>query len=138
MKPVNSRELFSKYCEPSEFARIIEKDTVIEMWRDVIKEFKDDIAIEDNGNKYSYAQLDQDMAEYRGVLASKGLKKGDRIGVFARNSYDLVKMFLAGVTFGLTVAILPAHLDEKTVFGCSMMFGLAALQTLNLSSISGI
>ena len=127
MKPVNSRELFSKYCEPSEFARIIEKDTVVEMWRDVIKEFKDDTAIEDNGNKYSYAQLDIDMAEFRGVLASKGLKKGDRIGVFAKNSYDLIKMYLAGVTFGLVVAILPAHLDEKTVYGCSMMFGLKAI-----------
>ena len=48
MKPVNSRELFSKYCDPEEFKRIIEKDTVVDMWRDVAKEFKDDIAIEDN------------------------------------------------------------------------------------------
>ena len=127
MKQVNSRELFSHYCDPEEFKRIIEKDTVVEMWRDVIAEFKDDIAIEDNGNQYTYAQLDSDMAEYRGVLVSKGLKKGDRIGVFAKNSYDLVKMYLAGVTLGLVVAILPAHLDDKNVYGCSMMFGLKAI-----------
>ena len=112
MKVENSRELFSKYCNPEEFVRIVEKDTVVEMWRDVIKEFKDDVAIEDLGNKYTYAQLDQDMAEYRGVLAAKGLKKGDRIGVFAKNSYDLVKMYLAGVTLGLVVAILPGHFDR--------------------------
>ena len=127
MKQVNSREIFSHYCDPEEFKRIIEKDTVVEMWRDVIAEFKDDIAIEDNGNQYTYAQLDSDMAEYRGALAAKGLKKGDRIGVFAKNSYDLVKMYLAGVTLGLVVAILPAHLDDKTVYGCSMMFGLKAI-----------
>ena len=127
MKQVNSRELFSHYCDPEEFKRIIEKDTVVEMWRDVIAEFKDEIAIEDNGNQYTYAQLDSDMAEYRGALVSKGLKKGDRIGVFAKNSYDLVKMYLAGVTLGLVVAILPGHLDDKTVYGCSMMFGLKAI-----------
>ena len=124
---MDSRELFSKYCEPSEFARIVEKDTVVEMWESVVKEFKDDIAIEDNGNKYSYAQLDKDMSEYRGVFASKNLSKGDYIGVFAKNSYELVKMYLAGVTYGLAVAILPAHLDEKTLYGCSMMFSLKAI-----------
>ena len=127
MKQVNSREIFSHYCDPEEFKKIIYKDTAVEMWRDVIKEFKDDVAIEDLGNQYTYAKLDQDMAEYRGVLAAKGLKKGDRIGVFARNSYDLVKMYMAGVTLGLVVAILPGHLDEKTVYGCSLMFGLKAI-----------
>ena len=36
-------------------------------------------------------------------------------------------MYLAGVTGGYCVAMLPPHLDDKTLFGVSMMFGLSAL-----------
>ena len=127
MKFENSREVFSRYCEPEEFKKIVEMDNVVQMWERSSKEFKELTAIVDNGVNYTYEKLDEDMALYRGALKDLGLTKGDRIGVFARNSYDLIKAYLAGVTFGLTVAIIPAHLDEKTLFGVSMMFGLKAI-----------
>ena len=124
---MDSREYFAKFTDPVTFSKIIERDTVVEMWENVIKEYVDDVAIVDDGVSYTFSKLDKDMSSYRGVLAEQGLVKGDRIGVYAKNSYDLVKMYLAGVTSGLCVAILPAHLDEKTLFGVSMMFGLKAL-----------
>ena len=127
MNKVITREAFSKYTDPKEFERIVEMDTVSEMWEKVSKEFANNVAIVDNGNQYTYAKLEEDMSLFRGFLEEKGLKKGDRIGVFARNSYELVMMYLASVTNGLCAAILPAHLDDKSLFGVSMMFGLKAL-----------
>ena len=127
MKSLDSRELFSHYTDPEEFKRIVEMDSVSEMWLKVSKEFANNIAIVDNGVEYSFAKLDEDMSYFRGVLASKGFKKGDRVGVLARNSYELVMMYLASVTYGLCAAILPAHLDDKTIFGVSMKFGLSGL-----------
>ena len=124
---MESRELFAKYANPEEFKRVIEKDTVIEMWESVRVEFADLTAIEDNGNQYSYRKLDEDMAFFRGKLSASGIKKGDRVGLFARNSYDFVRMYMAIVTLGACAAILPAHLDEKTVFGVSLKFGLKGL-----------
>lgn len=121
------RELFRPYTEPSEFERIKEYDNAVLMWQDVIANFKDDLAIVDNGNEYKYSDIDNDISYYREVLKRNGLEKGDRVGVFAKNSYDLVKMYLAIITYGCCAAILPAHLDEKTVFGVTQMFGLKAL-----------
>ena len=122
-----NREYFAKFVDAEQFARIQEKDTVVEMWESVRKEFADLVAIVDDGKSYTYAELDKDAAEFRGVLKGLGLSKGDRVGVFAKNSYDLVKMYLAAITGGYCVAVLPAHLDDKTLFGVSMMFGLKAL-----------
>lgn len=124
---MDSREFFRKYANPEEFDRIVEMDTVVEMWERCRKDYPDRIAIEDNGQQYTYAQLDKDIASFRGVLVTNGLVKGTRIGVFARNSYDLVKMFLAIVTLGACAAILPAHLDERTIYGVSLKFGLRGL-----------
>ena len=126
-KMMDSREFFKKYANPDEFERVVEMDTVVEMWERCRKEYPNLIAIEDNGLQYTYQKLDQDMASFRGALAAKGIKKGDRVGVFARNSYDLVKMYLAVVTLGACAAILPAHLDEKTIYGVSLKFALKGL-----------
>ena len=127
MKELDVREIFSRYTDKETFERIVEMDSVSEMWLKVSKEFKDNVAIIDNGNQFTFGKLEEDMSLFRGALAAKGLKKGDRVGVLARNSYELVMMFMASVTNGLCAAILPAHLDDKTVFGVSMMFGLKAL-----------
>lgn len=124
---MDSREFFRKYANPEEFERVVEMNTVAEMWERCRKEYADHIAIEDNGQQYTYAELDKDVASFRGVLVANGLIKGTRVGVFAKNSYDLVKMYLAVVTLGGCAAILPAHLDDKTVFGVSLKFGLKGL-----------
>ncbi len=127
MKFENSRQFFAKYCDPKEFKRIIEKDTVVQMWESCRREFKDLPAIIDNGVTHTYSELDEDISYYRSIYKNAGLVKGARVGVFARNSYDLIKAYLAGVTYGLCVAILPAHLDEKTLFGVSKMFNLRGI-----------
>ncbi len=123
---LETRELFRKYHNPEEFERLVELDTIPEMWAKVTKEFSDQEALVD-GKTYTYKELEEAIGLYRKVLLDNGIKQGDHVGVFAKNSFDLVKMYLAITTFGGVAAILPAHLDEKSLYGVSMMFNLKAL-----------
>ena len=123
----DTRKIFAKYASKETMDRIVEYDTVASMWEDKKKEFATDVAIDYDGVKYTYAQLDADVSYFRTVLKDAGLKHGDRVGLLSQNSYDFVVGYLAAVTSGLTVAVLPAHLDEMTVFGCTMKFALKGI-----------
>ena len=73
------------------------------------------------------AELEKDAAAFRTVLRKAGLKKGDKVALFLPNSYNFVKALIAVTTSGMTAAVLPAQLDDKSVFGCCMKFGVRAL-----------
>ena len=120
-----TRELFRKYTDPDTFSRIVEFGTVSEMWEHCLAEWPDNIAISDNGNTYSFAKLEEDAAGFRTLLGD--CPEGTRVAIFAANSYDFVKAYLAVVTMGCTAAIFPAHLPAEAVFGCCMMFGISKL-----------
>lgn len=119
--------MFEKYTDAQTFARIREYDSVTAMWQDKVAEFGGVVAIEDAGERYTYARIDEEVVSLRGVLLAKGIKKGDCVGVFAPNSFAFVRAYLAVVTAGAVAVLLPPHLDETTVFGCSLKFSLKAL-----------
>ncbi len=120
-----SREVFRKYTDADQFARIVEMDTVSEMWTRCFADYAEAPAIVDGGVSRSYAELERDAAGFRTLLDRAGA--GERVALFAANSYDFVKAYLAVVTSGRTAVIYPAHLDAGAVFGCCMMFGVSAL-----------
>ena len=120
----DTRGIFAKYASKETMDRIVEYDTVAAMWADKAKEFAAEIAIDYDGVKHTFAELDKDVSLFRTVIKNAGLVHGDRVGLLSQNSYDFVVGYLAAVTSGLTVAVLPAHLDEMTVFGCTMKFNL--------------
>ena len=120
-----TRELFRKYTDPETFARIVEYGTVAEMWEHCLAAYADAPAIVDDGQTRTFAQLERDAAGFRTLLA--GCPAGGRVAIFAANSYDLVKAYLAVVTSGRTAAIFPAHLPAEAVLGAGMMFGISAL-----------
>ena len=124
-----TKDFFAKYASRETFEKIIDFSDVVSMWKHSLENFGSNVAIVDNGVEYTYTQLEQDMAIFRTVLKKYGLKKGDRVGILIRNSYDFVKAYLASVTYGLCVAILPTHLNEMAVFGCSSAFSLKAIIT---------
>ena len=121
-----SREIFRRYTDAETFDKIVEMESVSELWARCIKEFPQQTAIEDNGVSYTYEQLDRDAALLRSLL-KKETAAPRRIGIFAPNSYDFVKAFLAAATFGACAVILPAQLDETSVFGCCMKYGIDTL-----------
>lgn len=119
------KEIFRQYTDEQTFERIKEFTTVSAMWEHCAHEFKDAPAIVDEGKTRSYAELDADVAGFRTLLGDCPV--GTRVAIFAANSYDFVKAYLAVVTSGATAAIFPAHLPAEAVFGCCMMFGIKKL-----------
>ena len=122
---MNTKEYFRPFTAPEEFERIIEKETVTEMWRDCVRDYADREAIVYRESSCTFAQLEQAAAAFRAVLLRN--VDGGRVGIFCANSTDFVKAFLAVTTLGMTAVILPAHLDAHSVFGCCMLYKLNAL-----------
>ena len=121
-----SKEIFKQYTDPEQFARIVDKDSVSEMWRDSVTAYPDVVAIEDDGKRYTYADIEADVSRLRTIIKSDD-DKSLRVGVYCPNSYDFVRAFLAVTTLGYTAVILPAQLDNMTVFGCTMKYALDAI-----------
>ena len=121
-------DLYRKYTGDATFNRIKQFDTMAEMWEERSREYSDLTAVTDDGKNYTFAQLAEDVARFRTVLKNNGAEKCT-VALLMPNSYDLVKAYLAVVTLGCTAAVLPAHLDEKAVFGTSRMFGYNILVT---------
>ncbi len=122
-----SREPFRKYTDPETFEKIVDYPTVAAMWQHSVAAYKDLPAILDDGRAFTYEDLDRDAAVLRAVLRKNGLEKGDRVGIYAANSYEFVKAYLAVVTAGMTAMILPIQLDETSLFGCTMKYALKAV-----------
>lgn len=121
-----SREIFRKYTNTETFEKIVEMESVSEMWARCIRDYPMQPAIVDNGASYTYEQLDQDISCFRTLLRKQD-GSGGRIGIFVPNSYEFVKAFLAAVTLGSCAVILPPQLDEMSVFGCCMKYGIEML-----------
>ena len=118
---------FAKYSDAEEYAKIVDYSSVTEMWQYCTATYANDVAIVDAGREFTFAGLEADVAAFRAVLLENGVKQGDNVGVFAPNCAEFAKAFLAITTLGAVAVLLPPHLDEMTVFGCSMKFALNAL-----------
>ncbi len=122
----NTAELFRKYTDEVSFSKIVDYDCVSKMWEKSVATYKDSVAIVDE-KPITYEELEREVAFFRGLLVQKGVKKGSFVGVFAPNSAFFVKAYLAITTLGACAVLLPVHLDEATVYGCSMKFNLSVL-----------
>ena len=60
----------------------------------------DDIAVVDEGRRTTYAQLKQDIKRYRNHLYALGIRQGDRVGIFARNSAEFIFAYFATTSLG--------------------------------------
>lgn len=124
---INTADKYKKYTDEETFNKIVEYPSISSMWKNCLKEYSDLAAIEDNGSSYTYKDIEKSAAKMRAKILdiTKGEKR--RIAILAPNSYSFVAGFIAIVTTGCAAIILPAHLDERSVFGCCMKYGAAAL-----------
>lgn len=123
----NTRDIFAGYTSEETFRNIIEFKTIGQMWNRCITEFGDREAICDDGKTYTFAQTQEAVAGFRTLIARAHPGKEKRVGIYAQNSFDFVKAFLAVTTLGYTAVILPPQLDEGTLFGCCMKFSIGTL-----------
>lgn len=119
---ITNREIWRKFNSPEEFDRLVYFDSVGEMWMKCVKEYADKTAIEDNGNKYTYKELEEHASHLRPLFG-----EGKRVALLCPNSYDFVKAYLAIVTSGGTAVILPPQLPPEAVYGCCMKLGADTL-----------
>ncbi len=59
-----------------------------------------DIAIVDEGRQITYAQLKEGIKKYRNRLYEIGIRQGDRVGIFSRNSAEFVFAYFATSSLG--------------------------------------
>ena len=119
--------VFAKYTDEKTLQRIKCFDSINELWETSVKEFKDEVALQDKDRQWKYGELDQKVAQFRVILKENGLNKGDFVGVFAPNTLEWVKAYLAIETLGCVAVLLPPHLPEQALFGCSMKFNMKAI-----------
>ena len=122
-----NREIFGKYADEKTLDQIVSFDCLGAMWADRAVKYANNVAISDNGSTLTFAELDSAVCSMRAALAEAGVKKGDNVGVLIPNSAAFAKVYLAITSLGAVAVLLPPHLDEMTVFGCSMKFRLNAL-----------
>ncbi|MBP5231137.1 MAG: acyl--CoA ligase, partial [Clostridia bacterium] len=127
MTVFETRERFRKYTTDETFDRIVEYPSLSARWKTCADAYADREAVVDDGHARTFAELERDAASYRTVLRKAGLQRGDRVAMLLPNCYDFAKVLIAVTTLGMTACVLPAHLDEKAVFGCCMKFGAKAL-----------
>ena len=119
--------VFTKYTSEENIKRIKCFDSIKDLWEASVKEFSSLPVLADNARSFTYKQLDDEVSKFRAVLSEKGVKQGDFVGVFAPNTIEWVKAYLALETLGAVAVLLPPHLPEQALFGCGMKFGMKAI-----------
>ena len=119
-------EKFKRYTDEETFSKIVSFPNITAMWEDRVATYGDRVAIVD-GEEYSYSRLNADVSAFRTVLKENGAVPGSLIGILCPNSYGFVKAYLAATTFGVPAVLMPAHLDEMSVFGIASKFGMKAV-----------
>ena len=61
---------------------------------------ENDIAIVDEGRQITYSQLKQGIKKYRNRLYELGIRQGDRVGIFSRNSAEFIFAYFATTSLG--------------------------------------
>ena len=102
-------------------------DTICDLWNESVQNYTDDLALADLTRQFTYAQLDREVSKFRAILKQNGLNKGDFVGVFAPNSIEWAKAYLAIETLGCVAVLLPPHLPGQALFGCGMKFDMKAI-----------
>ena len=116
---MSTKKDFEKYTKKEEFEKIVELKTINELWENSVREYKDLIAIQYDGQSYTYEKLDEEIKRFRTVIKNS-LKETDSkyIGIKIVNSFNFVKAYLSVVTMGYVAVVLSPDLTDDEI--CSM------------------
>ena len=79
---------------------------------------KSSIAIEYQGRHVSYGQLLDRVHRATSMLASKGLRRGDRVALLSRNRPEYLEIELAAANLGVMTACLNWRLSQRELSYC--------------------
>ena len=72
-----------------------------------------DIAVVDEGRRTTYAQLKQKISRYRNHLYALGIRTGDRVAIFSRNSAEFIFTYFATTSLGAIAVPINFQLSPR-------------------------
>ncbi len=76
---------------------------------------KNNIAIVEGENRISYGELQQIVSQYGDYLYGIGVRKGEHVGIFARNSAAFVYAYMAIVSLGAVAVPINFQLSSREI-----------------------
>ena len=122
-------KIFGEFTDLEEARQLKDFTNVGAMLKFGFDNYKDEVAIVDQNRNYTYNHLNINTGYIRYKLNKMGVKFGDNVGIFFANSIEFVEAALAVMSLGCVAVVLPYHLDDKTIYGCSLKFNLKAIIT---------
>lgn len=117
-------KIFGQYTDLDDVGKLKEYTNIGAMLQGSINDYGDLVAAVDRGQSYTYNQIGINTGYIRYQLHQMGIHPGDHVGILFPNSIELLETALAIMSYGCVVVVLPYHLDEKTIYGCSLKFNL--------------
>ena len=122
-----TREDFRHFTDNETFERIGNVETIVEFLESIHK-FGDAPCIgKPDGSVATFNELYTDVLKVCGVLNKKGVERRTNVGLVCGNNYSFAVASLGIMAYGCVATLLPAHLDDKTLFGCSKKYDLTAV-----------
>ena len=72
-----------------------------------------DIAVVDEGRRTTYAELKQQIKRYRNHLYALGIRTGDRVAIFSRNSAEFIFTYFATTSLGALAVPINFQLSPR-------------------------
>jgi len=90
--------------EASRLVRRASCSTVATSFAQQVRLNPDAVAVEDAVRSYSYAELDERVRRLAGVLAGRGVSRGDRVAILSENRIEYLEAQLAAARLGAIAA----------------------------------
>jgi fatty-acyl-CoA synthase len=94
------------------------RSTVGELFRHRAKALRERIALVDGARELTYGELDHRTDRLAGALLARGVARGDRVALLARNCAEYVEVELACAKIGAIVAALNWRLADRELVHC--------------------
>lgn len=110
-----------------DFIRLSYLPTIPQLLEKIEADYADMPAVTENKITTTYKQLAENVGKRRAFINSLGLPKGSTISILERNSQNAIELYLAVMSAGYVVNMLPAQLAGKALFGSLKKFNSKAL-----------
>jgi len=80
-----------------------------------LKGKKESIALEFNGQQFSFGQLDQRSNQVAHLLLQEGFLAGDRIAIYLENCVEMIDLYLAAIKTGIIFVPINILYKEREI-----------------------
>lgn len=123
-----TKEDFREFTDKETFEKIPEFYTVNELLEHSYSLYKNQPAIgKEDGSVATYGEFYLDVLKVCKYLNDNNVKKHTNVGLVSGNNYTFAVISVGIMVYGCVATLIPMHLDEKTMFGCSMKYQLSAM-----------